>query len=215
MTRTEALLLQKIYITDSIDDMTISEESLRNLLLSNSVESIYELIKCNADRLQCVATINIPQFSNIDLLPRVIDVVKNSKEISCFADIGGFLTDSHAKVEAKRKFGDNHYKLAVQLGLANNTTQHFSLTQVGEMYSNESVSTKTQIMQKLILRVPVIQQLLMNAEETPVNLMEYLAKYLSPSTVIRRRSNIKVLLLELYSICGNELQHIINNINWG
>ena len=207
-------LLSEIYITDSVSEINVEQSAIRDLLLNESPESIYGFIKQNESALRQVSAANIPQFGDINLVPKVIEIVKNSNEIEHFCDIGAFHMSPQAKYDARRKYGENHYKLTMQLGLTRDVKTGFSLTPVGEMYNDEPLANKEIITKKLILRIPMIQQLLLLAENGFVNLTEYLSRYLAPSTVKRRRSNAKVLIRQLSSISETELQHLINNIFW-
>jgi len=69
-------------------------------------------------------------------------------------------------------------------------------------------------MRKLALRIPIIQELLIQTDKGIVNATKVLQLYLSNATAIRRRSNIKTLLNKLAEYSDKEFITRINSIIW-
>jgi len=190
-------------------------DEVKSFLITVPHEQIFDFICNNENAIKCIEPNNIPQFSNADLLPKVVNIVANSSELRNFADVGYFLTDAETKLVAQRKFGENHYKLASQLGLVLPISHHFGLTSLGEMYYSETDDKKKSIIaKKLAWRIPIIQYSILQASKDECDLHSLLLKYLSESTAVRRRSNIFTLLNWINDSSGFSLQHVINNIVW-
>lgn len=215
MNSEDSKILIAIYVTDKVGLYGVENARIKGLLLGTSSDEIFALIKNNCDRLIPVSAANIPQFSNADDLPRVIEIVRNASALHSFVDIGHFLISVDAKDAAKRKYGENHYKLATQLGLTESHNKHFALTQLGEIYySEKDPETRLLIAKKLALRIPIIQKALMEAEFGGCDLNLLMQNYLSKSTALRRRSNVTKMLSWVSDISSTQLMHLINRVIW-
>lgn len=190
-------------------------EKIFESLLSYSFEEIINYICENANSLKEIQTNDIPQFSNFEDLHTVLRVVSGSPEAKMTREkLGYYLCPVYAKKAARVKYGENHYKLASQLGLANDGTP-LSLTPLGnKLNSISDKEIRTQILARLIFRIPIIQQAFIEARTNRFNMMELLLQYLSKSTALRRRSSIKQLLRIIETSCENKVKPIVWNIVW-
>lgn len=177
--------------------------------------SSYEILTYIKKMQAClpeVKSINIPQFSNIDALNGVLDIVYSSENIT-FEDIGYyFYPDS--KINAQWKYGENHYKTAALLGLTS-WDKPYHVTEFGVEYMKIPKADRAEIRNKLILRIPIIQQVLIQSTDRELKPLEILCKYLAESTAKRRHSNVHVMVdLVLDSFDGKQKIELIENIKW-
>lgn len=176
--------------------------------------SSYEILSFlnSKNRLPEVKSINIPQFSNIDDLNGVLDIVYSTDNIT-FEDIGYyFYPDS--KIHAQWKYGENHYKTAALLGLTS-WDKPYHVTDFGIEYMKIPKSERNEIRNKLILRIPVVQQILIESIDHELKPIDILAQYLALSTAKRRHSNIHVMVdLVVNSFEVNQRVAIGKNIKW-
>ena len=155
---------------------------------------------------------NIPQFSDIDDLNGVLDIVYSSENIT-FEDIGYyFYPDS--KIHAQWKYGENHYKTAALLGLTS-WNKPYQVTDFGVEYMKIPAQERDNIRNKLILRIPVIQRVLLISMERELKPMDILTQHLALSTAKRRHSNLHVMVeLVINSMNTENRLEIAENIKW-
>ena len=184
-------------------------------LINTSTESIYSLIAQNGSNESSITTNNIPQFSSFEVVFDVLKIVNGSPEENMnWEKLGYYLCPKNAKRGAKTKYGENHYKLAVQLGLAM-PSKKLALTELGTCINTLDYTDKFKCASLLSLRIPIIQTALLHAKDNRFDIFDYLKNFLSESTIIRRRSNIKKLLslIENYSTT-EDMKKNIWNIVW-
>lgn len=195
-------------------DISDVGDTLIELVAKNSVSNILRIVR-HSKYERKITTYNIPQFSNYDDVDYVISIFLDSgiKGMTC-KKLGCYLMGKQKSEAAQAKYGENHYKLTMQLGFATEDGIK-EVNSFGKAYKNiQTEITKNEIKTKMILKIPVIQELLIRAEVGTVNATKYLRNYLSESTIIRRRSNIKKLLGELQNISDSETIRMVNNIIW-
>lgn len=180
-----------------------------------STTDIYHIIRGNKDKLIQIKTSNIPQLSEVEDMFKTIQILNDCEEPMDMYTLGYYLLGSNCSREAQRKYGETHYNFACQLGLANKLPkQNTSLTDLGIAFYYKNAAEKKQITNRLILEVPILQHALIDAEDRFVSMVEELGKYLSPSTVTRRRSNMHNMLNWLGETADSELRGILSNIAW-
>lgn len=172
-------------------------DQIRLIVAQTPVSEIVYFLQKHQGELSDVSAKNIPQFSNIDEVDRVLSIIIDSGlEKIDFLLIGSYLRPDRAKEMAYRKYGENHYKLCAQLGFTFNPPK-FQATRNGQAYHRENDKELKKIwLTKMILHVPIIQQALFKTMEgnEPFSLREYMGEFLSLSTVMRRLSNMRKLL---------------------
>lgn len=192
------------------------EPSILDAIHRLPLPSILALIKENQGREIEVTPANIPQFSNFNSLDNVLRVLIDSgiDDID-FECLGYFLINKDAKEGAKRKYGENHYKLAASLGLTYPGLR-LRATPVGfAYYAIKDSDLKAQIVAKLCLRVPIVQQALLSPPMEPFNMYETLRICLAESTAKRRRPNVKDLLTKIWNYADADICEKIDMILWG
>ena len=168
-------------------------DDIVGLLLKERIDNIFSVIERHADELPRVATGNIPEFSRLLEIDNVLSsLIETGMEFPGYLELG----QAFAKAEkgpALRKYGENHYKLTALLGLATRTFP-MRVTELGRQYHKLDEDCKDELLARLILRIPIIQQLLIMAKDEYVNVDSVFADYLAPSTVNRRTSSTRNLV---------------------
>lgn len=216
MTTCELSALRRLFVTqEPFIDSELDAIAMLDLIYSLSVENILDIIKSNQNELRSISAANIPQFSNPDVIFKVLKVVIDSESNDLnFERIGYYLRPRGTKPGALRKYGENHYKFAMDLGLVTEK-RPFSATDLGlAFYLMEDTDKRLAIQKKLVLRVPIIQQALLTAETDMIDMAVLMRQYLKESTVKRRSSNVRKLLHYIMDNADVDLQHTLNNIIW-
>lgn len=188
-------------------------DDIAKLLLMERVDTIFAFIESHADELPRVATSNIPEFSRLLDIDNVLSAI-----IGTDADFPGYLElgQTFSKAEkgpALRKYGENHYKLAALLGLVTRTFP-MKVTELGRQYYKLGEDDRKILRAKLVLRIPIVQQLLLLARDEYVNVDSVFAKYLAPSTVNRRTSSTRNLITELVGEKSTTVRERADKLLW-
>lgn len=210
------------------DFLRPSEDAL-NVLLKGPEEELpiaFEVIKatplirvfdCFVDITgnESLTPANIPCFSKLESgASRLNELLEFSLEGMTFEEIGYQLANS-AKPGARTKYGENHSKLAAMMSLVNISKTRPTIvkpTPWGTFLTRYSFAEKSDLLKKLLLRDVCVKSILSKAFVGPVNYSEVVS-FLSPKTMIRRRSNVKKLLEFIMS--DSEREIYLSNINWG
>ena len=96
------------------------------------------------------------------------------------------------------KYGENHSKLAKELGLGFEVCNTYYLSGIGYIYTELDDKQKKVLLDRLILRSTLIKRMYQASENGNVDLRQFLYM-LADSTYVRRRSNIKRILSYLNS----------------
>lgn len=178
---------------DVLKDTQVCDILLRILLRKNCRE-ILEIIK-QERFLFPINKADICQFSNLDdCYYRVIDLVIRSGIEGVTWEKMGFLLRVKPRTQvADTKYGENHGKTAVQLGLCKMDKFHrFWPTTMGECFNNLCDADKEALKPKLCLYMPIIQNYFLSDEDD--ELMQEYFNLLTESTRKRRRPNINCLV---------------------
>lgn len=178
-------------------------------------EELIAFILDNREDLRPIATIDIPQFSNKKDVNKVLRVLIDSGLNNLtYEQVGSYLCSVDAKFDARRKYGEQHYKFANQLGL---TTKGYPLsaTEIGTAYYLlESDEKRQELMNRLVFSIPFVQHAIIKAIDEHYSMPDYLGEYLSPSTVLRRRSNMHKIMSWAREITEGKYKQLFDNITW-
>lgn len=202
----------------SVDDCKkYDEDSLKRvaqymlrIIGETPVKEIMDSIESDASNIQEITTQNIPQYSRLDAVEKVLQIVESNPGCN-YELIGYFLNKNTSKV-AQRKYGENHYKTAALLNLTT-WKQPYSVTFLGKEYMQLEADIQKEIKVKLFLLIPIIERTIIRSKYESVNMMDVLRKYLSESTARRRGPNVRKMM---DYICRSEagLEILESNLNW-
>lgn len=194
------------------ENLEIAIDKLINVLKEVSIETIIDIIEANREQIAEITAANIPQFSSISSIDGVLDYV-NSADAVTFELIGYYI-NKEAKKGAQTKYGENHYKTAASIGLTT-LEKPFRITMLGKKYMNLPAEEKIALRNKLFLLVPIVQTIIIEAKYKMVQPMNILKLYLSESTSVRRRSNVRAMVEYVYKDAETAfIIEIQNNLDW-
>lgn len=162
-----------------------------------------------------IVTCDIPQFSNERDVNNVLRVLIDSGlDNLTYEQIGGYLCPVDVKFEARRKYGETHYKFATQLGLTAEG-RPLSATEIGvAYYLLENDEKRQELMKRLIFSIPFVQHAILKAKDGVFYMPNFLAVYLAPSTAVRRRSNMHKIMSWANDITMGGYKQLFDNIVW-
>lgn len=167
------------------------------------------------EKIRPIITGEIPQFSEEKDVNKVLRVLIDSGlDDLTYEQVGSYLCAADAKYEARRKYGETHYKFAYQLGLVHKGSP-LCATEMGIAYYLLETDEKRQVlMNRLVFSIPFVQHAIIKAADGPYYMPGFLSEYLSPSTVKRRRSNMRKIMSWAYEITEGKYKGIFDNITW-
>lgn len=126
-----------------------------------------------------------------------------------YVDVGHILLDDgkERKSGALTKYGENHAKMAVDLGLAQNKSDYIFLSCLGIVFNDFSEYKREEILKRLTLRNRFIQRLAIKSQRGLVFLEEEMS-CLSESTIKRRIPNIRAV----FNLYDNDEMQLFKNI---
>ncbi len=173
-------VLRSLFLDSSDRVAEIGTDSIRSTLLQVPVSEIIHFLECHQAELADVDAKNIPQFSDVHEVDRVLSILLDSGlEDFNFVKIGEYLCKRGTKEGAQRKYGENHYKLCAQLGFST-YPPFFEVTENGIAYHRETDREAKKIwFAKMILHIPIIQQTLLTVKTNDVlfSMADYMSKY--------------------------------------
>ena len=196
----------------SKEQLSEAIKKLIDILKGTTIENIVNIIEANRDKIAEITPANIPQFSNIEAINDVLDYVNSTDDVTY--ELIGYYINKDAKKGAQTKYGENHYKTAASIGLTT-VNKPFMVTALGKEYMILPTEDKRAIRNKLFLLVPIVQKIIIDAKYKEVQPMNILKKYLSESTSIRRRSNVRTMVEYVYKDADIEFViEVQNNLDW-
>lgn len=188
-------ILMEDHIRYTDEELDMATDKLIEVLNGTSIENIITIIEANRNRIAEITPANIPQFSSIDSINEVLDYVASADEVTY--ELIGYYINKDAKKGAQTKYGENHYKTATSMGLTT-VEKPFKVTALGKKYMNLATTEKVALRNKLFLLVPIVQEIIIEAKYKEIQPMKILKLYLSESTSLRRRSNVKTMVEYVY-----------------
>ena len=163
-----------------------------------------------------IGTDNIPQFGKIENVVRVPQIMLEEKALQVdFVELGFLMKkDPTATMASNQKFGENHGKVASQIGIITCVGTRFVPSVISDSFvNNYDEEQKMDIATKLFIRVPIIRALLRDAKDRQLNGYDYM-NLLERSTKERRGSSIRTILKSLKRFGNDELDRRIDSVTW-
>ncbi len=204
------------------DDDNINLQKLND---DTEIKSAYEIIKKtslsdflnklkNINELPILTAQDIPCFSSLENgVSRLNELLSFSPNGLTFTEIGYQLMNSVTD-SAQRKYGENQSKLAAMMGLvliSDTRPNRVTATTWGNYLTNYTFNEKKEVLKKVLLRDPCIKVVLYRAINSMVRYAE-IVSFLKPSTMIRRRTNVKILIN--FILKDSEHEIILSKIDW-
>lgn len=198
----------------SSDELTEAGRCVITSIRQKTVDELVSIIDDGTDLLAITNPANIPQFSSIEVVEKLLPLVEANAGIECNYTLLGYFFNKEADIRAQTKYGENHYKTAMLMGLVKKY-KPFDVTPLGRIYMDMSLPSKNRydIKKKLYLRVPLIRYIMLKARKEPISVYDIMSNYLADSTVKRRISNVKLMVESLVGLSENKVTYDIN-IKW-
>ena len=164
---------------------------------------------------------DIPQFSNFDQAVNetlhIAEEFTDRHEWLTYDILGELLpgnrTDTH---NARTKYGENHAKTAELLefvAIIPEQPRKIIITPLGRLFLHASPEEKDRILVRQLLRTTIVQDMFnYYTLNGPFDILDYLEQYLSHSTAVRRRPNVRVFFQILSDLGVEEADTILNNV---
>lgn len=160
---------------------------------------------------------DIFQFSNFeDCTVNLCNLLKSCNNPGVtHIDAGRLLLSDGKKRKdgAYTKYGENHLKTGLLLGLIFSITNTYFLSSIGMVYNEINENTRYKLLTRLILRNKLVIRMIRATRNGKVNMRQFLYM-LSDSTFIRRRSNIKTILGILAESKEYDFHDLISNFDF-
>ena len=157
---------------------------------------------------------DIPCFSSLENgASRLNELLSFSNNGLSFTEIGYQLMNS-VTASAQRKYGENQSKLAAMMGLvhiSNSRPNIVTATPWGNYLTSYTFNEKKDVLKKALLRDPCIKAILCRALNNTVQYAK-IVSFLKPSTMIRRRTNVKLLIN--FILKDSEQEITLSKIDW-
>jgi hypothetical protein len=212
------LCLNKDLTVECSTDASILASEICNVLLDVGLNGILEIIDSWSNG-QNFDISTVPQFSDIqESTHRLLKDLDKGSELT-YLDIGTLLDYGELKTDsARRKYGENHAKLASLLDLVwiNDSTKGkiISIAPLGKYLLSVEEIKKQEIIRCLYFRIPIIQKIFKDAKQNEVQISSILEKIMPNKTTIeRRKSSIFAIVREIAKSSDLYLYDRISKIN--
>ena len=196
----------------STDELLRAGEKILICLHKDSVDELIDIVDDDSNVLGLIHPSNIPQYSNLKDVDKVLPIVESNAEFNCDYCLIGYFFNKFSKKGAQTKYGENHYKVAMLMGLAKQK-KPLDITPLGSVYMNLDDEIRMDVKIKLFLRIPLIRYIMVHARTETVNVYNIMSNFLAVKTTKRRKSNVKTLV-ELLIEKSNFKSIYYKNINW-
>lgn len=156
----------------------------------------------------------IPMFNSISSINPLLHRMSEEKYLT-YLTAGDILCSFYSNRTAKTKAGELHLKLLSMLGLgelALTTPRKCNITLLGRYYLSLNAQDREILLQKLIIKIPIISVLLKEASVNPVSIRKTIEDgQISGTTIGRRASSVKALIdvldrgndAKIHKLCSN------------
>lgn len=184
-----------MYYSYSFEHHLINEyiEKLLSTPLVSFLNFIFENYK-----VPYLEAVDVVQFSNIeDCTAKICTVIKEAGDKGYTSLEVGKLLENDGIVRkdgAYLKYGENQAKTAVQFGLLTQISNKFFLSCIGYVFADLTEDEQRRLLTRLILRNKLVQRLFYKAEKNGSSEYLYETGFLSETTRLRRKSNVKTII---------------------
>lgn len=155
---------------------------------------------------------DVVQYSSFeDATSKICQVLLNNDNNGLsYIETGRLLLEDgkQRKDSALRKYGENHAKTAVELGLVQCSYNQNYLTCLGYVYNQLGYEKGRELMRRTILRNQFVRKILWKASRGPVSLQKEMS-FFAETTIKRRLPNIRQFLS---IVQGSDLFPLFSNI---
>ena len=182
-------------------ECTLNHEKSAKIIISTLLNSSYqEMLDVIDKKVINLSIKDIPQFGDVLKITQIVEIV--NKGANTYLELGRLLDDGEIKSDvSRRKFGETHAKLAAMMDLiwirTNGNQLSLSTTPLGVEYLKLDFSEQIRLLDKLILRISIIQKILQLSKNERVNIKDVIRPCSDNTTNSRRSSDVMSLIESL------------------
>ena len=203
----ESLFIRSYRMND--DELRSYIQDLIRIPVSNYIE--YVISKCSASYITYQ---DVVQYSSFEDASTGICKVLSANDNNGLTNIevgSALLNDGKMRRDsALRKYGENHAKTGMELGLVQNCYNRYYLTCLGMVFNQLSDSYKKELIRRTILRNRFFQKVIKKSQLGPISLIKEMS-FLSDSTAKRRMPNVRNLYTMIFGV-EQDVHHYLRNI---
>lgn len=173
-----------------------------NDIINIEYDFFIEYIISNYD-VQYLTSDDVLQYSDLyDATVKICNKFKNDGDKGYrFVEIGQMLEDDDIQREdgAYRKYGENHSKTGENIGLLQKIDYTYYLSCLGETMNLLNSEQQEKLVDRLLLRNKLVRRLLYKSIKLNNASYEYECGFLKASTMNRRKSNVKKIIVRIAS----------------
>ena len=157
----------------------------------------------------------IPQFGRMETLYMIPKIYKQRGMAELdYPQLGLYLkNDPTSSLGANTKYGENHGKVAAQLGVLILEDCKLYPSCLTDAILSLEIQEQEVLFAKLCFRIPVVREILKRAKDERINGYESLSG-LSNATRERRGSSIRTILKQINLLDNVEITRRLNNVQW-
>lgn len=186
-----------------------------NELIDTPLESFIDYLVKNY-KVPYLEPSDVFQFSNLDdSTKKVCLVIKEAGDKGYTAlEVGKLLENDGVERDnrAYLKYGENQAKTGNQLGLLTRISNKFFLSCIGFVLNELEYEKQELLIRRLMLRNKLVQRLIYKAIVSGKSDYSYETGFLSDSTRLRRKSNVKTVIIYICSTKEIDLSGLLSKI---
>ncbi len=193
---------------------------ISNSLMKDLLKITYSEILDELDKTDVTLDVqSIPMFNDLfDGSKGMIDYMITVDKVT-YLDVGTYFTSDINKIEARRKYGEEHVKLASQFGFVSLPLDiQPRITEITPFGIQCGYLTKKEfdsLLPKLVFKIPIVEQLFKKAATETISVRETMKDLgMKETTVTRRSTSIKALLRIFDNVNDEELHKRLSRIYW-
>lgn len=196
-------------VSGSQDEVIFIVKMLLNIPMDEFIEN---LCKCDLCHVEAG---NIIQFSNFNRALFDVPALLFTQGKALDFDEIGKMTIGSKSTGARIKYGENHSKLAYEMGFVEMFRDgkiFVYLTQFGNVAVSLSENDRYNLALKMLIRNSFIRNIIKLGKKDCVFYSEMVGNLLSESTMIRRKNNVRYVIEAILD--ESKFKYIKNNIFW-
>ena len=203
----ESLFIRSYRMND--DEIRSYIQGLIQIPMSKYIE--YVISNCAASYITYQ---DVDQYSSFEDASTGICKILSSDDNDGLTNIevgSALLNDGKVRKDgALRKYGENHAKTGMELGLVQNCYSRYYLTCLGMIFNQLDDSNKIELIRRTILRNRFFQKIIKKSQLGPVSLIKEMS-FLSDSTAKRRMPNVRNLYTMIYGT-EQDVHYYLRNV---
>ncbi len=203
----ESLFIRNYKMND--DDVRSYIQDLIQVPMSHFIE--YVISNCSTSYITYQ---DVVQYSSFEDASTGICKVLSAKDNNGLTNIevgSALLNDGKVRKDgALRKYGENHAKTGMELGLVQSCYSRYYLTCLGVIFNQLDMIIKNELVRRTILRNRFFQKVIKKSQLGPTSLIKEMS-FLSDSTAKRRMPNVRNLYTMIFGT-EQEVHSCLRNI---